>query len=223
MTYFDVFHFYPEDADAWYERNKHKLGVGEDPVMKAIQDCNLYPKRVMEIGCANGWRLERLVEERGVEFVYGVELSELAKKDARKKLSGLYSPKRRLSYKIRGNRFVPNNLDVYGGYSAFDMVIHGFNLYVADPNALTNWVHRTDSILYDGGYLVIHDFLPEHPYSRVYEHNPKLRSRKMDHAQLWLAHPAYSLVYRETYGEGDDRTHATILRKDMANAFPLVS
>ena len=195
--------FGPKDADAWYERNKHKLG-DDDPVMEAITgvlDGTGPITKVFEFGCANGWRLSRIRGRYGSD-VWGSEISPKACRDA------LLDPK------------VKMNLEPAIG--SCDLVIMGFCLYVIQPDSLTYWVHYADKILADGGHIVIWDFLPDHPYSRIFEHNKELRSRKCDHAQLWLAHPAYSLVRRDIYGDGDDRTHVTILRKDMANAFPLM-
>lgn len=192
--------FGPKDADAWYERNKDKIGLGGDLVIDAIVDhcCPEGSDRVFEFGCANGWRLERLMEYAGVD-AWGSELSLLAIRDADKRIKMNMEP----------------------AVASCDLVIMGFCLYLIQPDSLTYWVHYADKILADGGHLVIHDFLPDHPYSRIFEHNKELRSRKMDHAQLWLAHPAYSLVERRVMGDGDDRTHVSILRKDLGNAFPL--
>ena len=131
---------------------------------------------------------------------WGAELSPLAVKDA--------------------DPHIKMNLEP--AMSSCDLVIWGFCLYLVGPYNLLYNAYTADSYLKDGGHIVIWDFLPDHPYSRIFEHNPELRSRKMDHAQLWLAHPAYSLVRRDIYGDGDDRTHVTILRKDMADAFPLM-
>lgn len=197
--------FGPKDADAWYERNKHKLpGDGEvidnDPVTDAIFACKGIKKhgRIFEFGCANGWRLKRFINVCKSDC-WGSELSPMAIKDADKRIKMNLEP----------------------AIASCDLVIMGFCLYLIQPDSLTYWVHYADKILADGGHLVIHDFLPDHPYSRIFEHNKELRSRKMDHAQLWLAHPAYSLVERRVMGDGDDRTHVSILKKDPANAFPL--
>lgn len=192
--------FGPKDADAWYERNKHKIGRGDDPVIDALKDIldGTTVTRAFEFGCANGWRLFRLRARYGCEM-WGSELSPAACRDADPRIKMNMEP----------------------AVFSCDLVIMGFCLYLIQPDSLTYWVHYADKILVDGGHLVIHDFLPEYPYSRIFEHNPNLRSRKMDHSALWLAHPAYSLVERRIIGDGDDRTHVSILRKDSTDAFPL--
>lgn len=196
--------FSPKDADAWYERNKHKLGAGTyDPVWMAILDGVQVPKtfgRVFEFGCANGWRLSRFMEEQKSDC-WGSELSPLAIRDA--------DPRIRV------------NLEP--AIASCDLVIFGFCLYVIPPSDLLRYASHADLILKDGGYLIVHDFLPDYPHSRVYSHNEALRSYKMNHAKLWLSHPHYSVVHRKVYNreEPDECTHVTILKKDMANAFPL--
>lgn len=193
--------FSTQDADAWYRRNKHKLGVSEDPVITTLTDFGIIPHgRVFEFGCANGWRLKCLWElfDNSIEC-WGSEISQDACRDADKRIK----------------------LNMEPAIASCDMVIMGFVLYLVQPENLLYWAHYANSILKDGGHLVIYDFLPDHPYSRIFEHNPELRSRKMDHAALWLANPAYSIAARRTMGDEDDKTHVTILKKDVERAFPL--
>jgi len=195
------------DADAWYKRNKFKINQ-QDPILNAVLMQSLEPKSVLEIGCANGWRLARFRETFDCK-AYGVELSIVAIEDAK--------PDRLTDIRWGIAKRLPLSMPVV------DMVIYGFCLYLCEPQDLFQIAAEGDRALVDGGHIIIHDFLPEHHHSRIYKHNPELRSRKMDHAQLWLAHPGYKMLHRDIYGEGDDLTqHVTILRKDVANAFPLV-
>lgn len=194
--------FGPKDADAWYERNKDVLTAEHyDPVMNAIIVSGIKGfDRVFEYGCANGYRLNRFLKEHKSDC-WGSELSPLAIRDA--------SPK------------IKMNLEP--AIASCDLVIIGFCLYLVQPESLLYWAHHADAILKDGGHLVIWDFLPDNPHSRIFEHNKDLRSRKMNHAKLWLSHPGYSIVYRKVHNREDDNecTHVSILKKDLANAFPL--
>lgn len=192
--------FGPKDADAWYERNKHKLGAGDDPVLKALPALSAH-SRVLEIGCANGWRLEAIKKRFGCNC-WGMEISPLACQDVNK------------------NVIILNKEPAI---ATVDLIILGFFLYVFSPGGLLRMASECDQFLKDGGHIIMHDFLPDYPYSRIFEHNTELRSRKMDHAQLWLGHPAYNIVHRDVYGEqgSDGCTHVTILKKNMKNAFPL--
>ncbi|MEM3364391.1 MAG: hypothetical protein QXS93_02680 [Candidatus Micrarchaeia archaeon] len=52
--------FKSTEADNWFVRNKDKLFIrteDNDPIMKAIEIINIKPKKVIEIGAANGYRL----------------------------------------------------------------------------------------------------------------------------------------------------------------------
>ena len=203
--------FGPKDADAWYARNKHKLDQVGDPVMRAIEQQGIWPNHVLEVGCADGWRLRKLHDKYECQFD-GVELS--------------MNPVHSLNSNFWKRGLIwEGNAKTLGAWSRehdrTDLLIYGFCLYVCEPTDLLQIAATGDLALKDNGYIIIHDFLPDHPYSRIFEHNKELRSRKCDHAQLWLAHPAYSMVRRDIYGDDDDRTHVTILKKDMANAFPL--
>lgn len=186
--------FSPQDADAWYERNKHKLGVGDDLVIRTLANAGIKPHgRIFEYGCANGWRLMRFPPHCEL---WGSELSPKACRDADKKIK----------------------LNMEPAIASCDMVIFGFCLYLVPPQDLFKYVHHSDLILKDGGYLVIYDFWETISHSRVYKHNPALRSYKMDHRGLFLGHPAYKQIMTSFQ---EDHSRVTILKKDMAHAFPI--
>lgn len=194
--------FAAQDADAWYLRNKEKLGIGHDPVMAALEAAEvplLGGVRVFEFGCANGWRLKNLIERYKCDC-WGSEISPLAVHDADPRILMNLEP----------------------AICSCHVVIFGFCLYLIQPGSLFYWVYYADQILADGGYIVIYDFLPDEPHARTYTHNPVLNSRKMDHARLWLSHPGYSLMLkRPSVHNADERTHVTILKKNMRDAFPV--
>ena len=69
--------FMENEADAWYERNKlciNKKSVKNDPIFMALQSINFKPKRILEIGCANGWRLAQFSEYYNADC-YGIDPS----------------------------------------------------------------------------------------------------------------------------------------------------
>lgn len=66
--------FMKEEADAWYERNKfciNQKALSNDPIFIALQSIGNQPKRILEIGCANGWRLAQLANHYGATC-YGI-------------------------------------------------------------------------------------------------------------------------------------------------------
>src|SRR5215475_2558840 len=195
--------FMDGEGDAWLRRNRNKLPRENDPVIYAIGSSGIKPKNILEIGCSNGWRLNKMKKLWGCN-VCGIEPSMEAVEEANQ--SGL-----------EVTQGTADNLDITFLFTTFDVIICGFFLYVTDPEDLFKIVSETDRLLEDRGYLVIHDFEPIAPYRTPYKHREGLWSYHMDHPALWLAHPWYSTVSSRTEANG---TTVTILRKDVQAAFP---
>jgi SAM-dependent methyltransferase len=188
------------EADAWFARNKDRLGQ-YDPVSEAIKDAGIAPRHVLEIGCANGWRLKRLQEAYGCR-VAGAELSRHAETFI--------------------HTVSADELSKWWAPHTFDMVIFGFCLYVCDREDLFKIAYEADLVLKEHGWLILHDFLSDSPHSVVYKHNPHLRSYKQNYAEMFLWHPAYKRVSRIIESiELNDRVTVDILRKDSLRAYPL--
>lgn len=207
--------FYGGEGDKWYERNRNKVQypLGDDPVMNAIINLAIKPKKVLEIGCSNGWRLEKIRNlYSGLKpevTCYGIDPSLAAITEGQKAF-----PKLILLRRDATN--LPHRL--WGG---FDIIIYGFCLYLCDREDLFKIAYESDHFLKNGGYLLIHDFFPLTPCSVVYHHKPSLRSFKMDHSQLFLANPVYKEISRNVPDEKDE-IGVVVLKKDFSSAFPLV-
>jgi SAM-dependent methyltransferase len=188
------------EADAWFNRNRDKLGL-LDPVTDLIAGNKITPRSVLEVGCANGWRLERLREQFGCN-VLGIDPSAEACISA----LGLHDVP-----VLRGTA-----RSLLSGVGDYDMIIYGFCLYVTDPEDWFYIAAEADRALQSNGYLIIHDFAaPSRPFTRPYKHRAGLLSYHFDFARLWLTHPAYVLVARAIDGD----TMVTILRKVTSSAF----
>ena len=190
--------FLNSEGDAWLERNRDKLGQ-HDPVMAALERIPFRPKRVLEIGCADGWRLEKLRTAYGCE-VFGAEPGRQA---------GIEAAARRVPVV----QCTAATLAVPG---PFDLVIYGFCLYLADPSEWLRIAAEGDAVLVDGGHIVVHDFADTGPYAKPYKHHPALLSYHFDFAQLWACHPFYEAVSRDMI----DREWVTVLKKST-NAIPV--
>lgn len=207
------------EGDAWHGRNVHRFGHPSDPVIDMLLAHNLVAdqKFILEVGCADGHRLARLRDEHKAKC-WGVDLSTAA-----------------LNYGLQ--KYGDNDLqlrwrkasNLHGiPAQSMDIVIYGFCLYAVDPQDLFNIVAEGNRVLNDGGHLIIHDFYPFHTHAKPYHHDPLLKTYKMKHIKLFTAHPAYKVIDCELAphekGEelnNDTQTAITLLRKDMANAFPL--
>ena len=204
--------FRATEGTAWLQRNAEKIGK-RDPVTDAIRELKLKPKHVFEFGCSNGWRLKKLADEFGCH-AWGVDPSLEAIKEAPKRGSVNGEPTIWPSVGTASRTDAPDYL--------FDVVIYGFCLYVADRDDLLRIAAEGDRLLTDGGHLIIHDFHTEKPHAVPYHHDIRLRTYKMDYANLWLSNPAYSLAYRRVYGLGNNRTAVSAIKKNIASAYPLI-
>lgn len=185
------------EGDAWLERNKQKLPPRNDPVIDALVLNSIMPERALEIGCADGWRLKRMSD---------IYLCEVAGLDPRKSDEAWIEQGTARSLPYKDN--------------AFDVIIYGFCLYLCDREDLFKIVTEGDRVLVDGGHLVIHDFHPEYPHKRAYKHCNNIYSYKMDYAKLWLGNPAYKLVTCMVTGLTESDESVSILKKDVAGAWP---
>jgi len=191
--------FLSGEANEWFKRNREHLGK-RDPVGNLLNLLPLVrPRHILEVGCANGWRLLKL-KERYKCRVSGIEPSYDACLEAA--ASGLDD--------VANDTF--GRVQWLGG--TFDMIIFAFCLYVTSPSDWLRIVAEADRLLSDGGYLVIHDFArPKEAFKKVYEHRPELWSYHVDFAKMWLSHP----YYEEYDGADFDDERVTILRKDQTN------
>jgi SAM-dependent methyltransferase len=195
------------EGDAWFRRNRDKSRL-DDPVLKEILDNpRILPLSVLEIGCGTGWRLNALRDRFYDSSFTGCDLSWEAIQEGRKRYPKLA---------LRAGA-----ADTLGyGSGSFDLVILGFFMYLLDREDLFRVVAEVDRVLADNGTLVIHDFHPETPHSRAYEHDPRLITYKMNYPELWMGNPAYVLDAFKIWGSGNDRESVHTLRKRVLMAWP---
>jgi SAM-dependent methyltransferase len=190
--------FLDGEAYAWLERNREKMGRC-DRVSATIEALALRPSSILEIGCADGWRIERLKSRFSGCRVRGID-----------PLPG--NPPSR--WTIRG----AENLGAFQS-AEFDLVIFGFCLYRCDRDHLFTIAAEADRVLRDDGYLISHDFAPpEQPFASRYEHRTGIFSYHMDYGKLWLAHPWYRQITVPSFDEDES---VVVLRKGCAAAFPM--
>lgn len=184
--------FMQSEGGAWLERNRDKHTT-PDPVAEMIETMKIKPNRVLEVGCADGWRLAALRDKYRCE-VLGVEPSLRA---------GVEAAERRVPV-------VQSSATVMPLSGKFDLVIYGFCLYVTDPAEWLRIAAEGDAVLQPGGHLIIHDFADvAPPFARKYEHCEGVFAYHFYFPELWLSHPLYQLVHSTVVG-GE---MVTLLRK----------
>lgn len=167
------------EAEAWWDRNRHKINNKDDLVLKILDRNNPPASNIVEIGCANGWRLHELKQRNQRLKCVGYDISFSALTEGRanyKDIQLYYGSGDQLRYSEDGE---------------YDIVIMGFFLYLVERENLFRIVMEADRVLSDHGHLVILDFIAGWPHAVAYKHNSNLRCYKMNYAGLWTANPAY--------------------------------
>ena len=210
--------FLAGEGDQWFLRNQAGLtgpSAIRDLVVSRIatQLSANAQARVLEIGCGQGDNLDALARLAPIE-AHGVDPSQAA---------------------VQAGRVAYPGLDLRTGTAdalpyedaSMDVVWFGFCLYLIDRSLLMRSVAEADRVLRDGGLLVIVDFDPDYPCVRPYHHRAGLHSYKMDHARLFLANPAYTLVEKQATSHATGRWHpdpqervaVTLCRKTLAQGY----
>lgn len=186
--------FIASEGDEWHRRN---LDKGR---MLPVVDMSEYVDKItsaVEFGCGAGLNIGEIQYQRGCAAL-GIDPSSEAISFAREKY-----PKAKFLQGTANYHFLDR-----GGH---DLLVYGFCLYLCDRESLQSIVSIADNALRDGGHIIIQDFDPEYPHRVPYHHVPGMFSYKMDHSKLWLANPAYSLVRKEVYADGEA---VWLLKKD---------
>lgn len=206
--------FLSGEGNMWYQRNKSAFTTEkqkEDPVLLALEHCKIKPVRVLEIGCANGWRLAKLHNSYHCE-VYGIDPSDEAI------LNGITDyPYINLSI---------GTADDLPKIEPVDLIIFGFCLYLCDPKDLFKIAMESDRLLSNHGHIAIFDFHPPTGhYRNKYSHKEDVYSYKMDYSTIFSWHPAYLKVYEKinhhtandkNIFSPDELISVQILKKELA-------
>lgn len=211
----DIFNDY--EGNHWFERNKAALTpLRKDVITQIIQELKIYPKTIIEVGCSNGWRLEKLRKIYNAKC-YGIDISKDAVDFGKKDFPELTL-----------NCIGLNDLKMD---QEFEMVICNFVLHWIDRKNILNVIANIDKLISPGGYLVLGDFLPDFNQKRRYHHlmDKYVYTYKQDYADTFKASGLYQELFRETYNHdtGDrtgfilsgERAGCAVLRKMKNNEY----
>lgn len=209
--------FKQTEGDNWFKRNRKKLNrkrLNEDVVLKVIKLFSLQPKRILELGCANGYRLDFLRDKYGCKCT-GIDCSKMAVEYGQRK--------------YRGIRLICGGIDRINFKSAyFDLIVVNFVFHWVDRDILASAISETDRVLKNKGFLIIGDFYPLYPMRKRYHHlkEAKVYTYKDDYSRMFERIGYYQNVGR-IVGEHsskricadvkyDDRFKVDLLKKDLS-------
>ena len=188
--------FAQSEADQWFLRNRDYMlnkSAQQDVIYRYLAEhadaLNL--QQVLEVGCANGYRLNWL-QQLGIN-VCGFDASKQAIVDGQQR------------YQLSSQLFVPNNLssvwssgELVERYqpASMDCIIFGHCLYLFSPQVLPDVVAASMRLLKPGGIIVIFDF-DSKPQRQPYHHAANVYSYKMDFALLFTAFPLMKCIYKQ--------------------------
>lgn len=202
------------EADVWFARNAGDLTPearhnNKDLVGELIRKNHLNPKRVLDVGAGNGWRIEAMRRARPRAMYVGVEPSLAAVSAGRKQFP-----------KIELKRGVAAKLPVAD--ASFDLVLAVFMFHWVARDTLLQSITEIDRALVDGGYLIISDFLPKKSRKNAYSHRPGVFTWKTDYGALFEATGNYILVERlYTYTAGMPANASARVKDDYRAASTL--
>jgi len=210
--------FLAGEGDAWYERNADNLAQRMDKPDRTVELIAALPEtpsRILEVGCSDGWRLEKISKLGSAIKLYGIDPSASAVQAACAR-----------AVTINAERTTADSLPYSDQY--FDVVIYGGCLCWCDPGSLFRIACEGDRVLRDKGHVLIIDFLPSRPYRNPYHHQPGMATYKMDYRRLFTWHPAYTCVHHEVFSSTgdnadrslDNRMAVSMLYKASDDAFP---
>ncbi len=210
--------FIKSEGNNWFQRNREALTPERDDfITRMLQRLEIHPKNIVEVGCSNGWRLEKLRCIYSAEC-FGIEASEEAVTFARGSFPQI---------KVEQQDIARMSCE-----KTFDLAICNFVFHWLDRGHLLQAVAHLDALVNAGGYLVLGDFLPDFNQKRWYHHlpNKKVYTYKQDYPAIFLASGLYKEVIRETfshdhkekmtqYAPSNERAVISVLRKMLVDEY----
>ncbi len=187
--------FLEKEADQWFLRNREALAQADrfDWPMQILENLegNGAITSFLELGCSNGWRLARLRKRFGEDKIYaGVDPSPEAIKRGQELYQG-----------VEFHRGLLADVPLQRKYG---LVIVHYVLHWVGRDSLMQSLAEIDRLVEDGGYLLVGDFLPDHPRRVPYHHLPGqgVFTYKQDYARIFTALGCYSEVLRIAHEHG---------------------
>ena len=141
---------------------------------------------VLEIGCANGIKLNQYRNELKSRVNYGVDLSYEAIKHGKKRYKKL-------------KLFTLSSLEIDKIKRNFDLIICGFYLYLLDRDDLLKQFELIHQKLNSNGHLIINDFHPRKKHTIRSPHNKQLKYYKMTYHKFLEESALFKMIYKDIF------------------------
>jgi SAM-dependent methyltransferase len=203
--------FLEREGNSWFDRNSAAINKKNTEfdfptyLIDLIKDKSGIEK-IAELGCSNGWRLQKIQRKFPHIKFSGIDASLAAIED--------------------GHAQYPQ-LELHHGLLAdiplqekYDIVIIYFVFHWVDRSSLAKSIAEVDRLVKDGGMLIIGDFSPDFPQRRRYHHLPEddVFTYKQNYPAIFESFGTYKEVTKFT-GNHDGEKDLTIQACNSSSRF----
>ena len=207
-----------KEADKYFLRNIHSYNdnLFDQKIVNLIKINNVIADKVLEIGCANGNKLNQYSKLLKSKKNYGVDLSKKAIQNGKKKYKNL-------------NLLNISSLEIDKIKLNFDLIICGFFLYHLDRELIFQQFDLISKKLNKKGFLLIVDFDPLFKHSNKDFNEKNLVSYKMSYDNFLVESGLFEVIYKIKYKTStkdkrqfkSDTVSMTLFRKiDFQKKYP---
>ena len=174
-----------KEADRFYLRNINYLNYysPDEKIINLIKNNNLKADKILEIGCANGHKLNEYSKLLKSKKNYGVDLSKKAILNGKKKYKNL-------------KLLNISSLEIDKIKLNFDLVICGFFLYHLDRELIFKQFDLIYEKIVKNGFLIIFDFDPLFKHSNRDFNTKNLMSYKMSYDNFLTESGLFEVIYK---------------------------
>ena len=178
--------FRKKQADRWFVRNKGSLLAKDEKILDLIKINSIKANNILEIGCANGNKLNQYSKLCKSKKSYGVDLSKKAILDGKRR----YKDLKLLNI---------SSFEIDKIKANFDFIICGFFLYHLDRELIFKQFDLIHNKLSKNGLLLIWDFDPLFKHSNKDFNTKKLTTFKMSYDNFLLESGLFEIVYKHKF------------------------
>ena len=206
-----------KEADRYFIRNKsYSTDFKDKKILDLIKINSIKANSILEIGCANGNKLNQYSNLCNSKKNYGVDLSKKAILDGKQRYKNL-------------KLLNISSVEIDKIKVDFDFIICGFFLYHLDRELIFKQFDLIHKKLTNDGLLLIWDFDPLFKHSNKDFNNKQLISFKMSYDTFLIESGLFEIVYKHKYTTPtrdkkkfkSDSVSLTLFKKiDFVNKYP---